>query len=91
VAPDVIEERHHRPGQEDPTLVLLRQGDGFGRLVRATTELAAVVGACDGDLPLGVIVGAVAQLLECPAGDVRATVVPAVRGLLADGLLTRPG
>ena len=31
VAPDVTEARHHLPGQEDPTVIELRQGGGFGR------------------------------------------------------------
>jgi methylase of polypeptide subunit release factors len=87
VAPDVTEERHARPGAADPEVVLLRQGGGFGRAVRVGTAVAGVVGACDGDLPLGVLVGAVAQLLGRPAEEVAAEVLPAARGLVADGLL----
>lgn len=70
VADDVTEERYHRPGEEDPAVILLRQGGGFGRAVQVTGTVAAVVGACDGDLPLDRIVGAVAHLLEEPADDV---------------------
>lgn len=87
VAPDVTEERHARPGAADPEVVLLRQGGGFGRAVRVGTAVAGVVGACDGDLPLGVLVGAVAQLLGRPAEEVAAEVLPAARGLVADALL----
>jgi hypothetical protein len=88
VASDVTEERHHLPGSPDPTVILLRQGGGFGRVVRADTLLAAVVGACDGELTLGQITAGVAVLLEEPIADVRAAVLPALRGLLTDGLLT---
>ena len=34
VAPDVTEARHHLPGSEDPTVIELRQGGGFGRVAR---------------------------------------------------------
>jgi methylase of polypeptide subunit release factors len=90
VAPDVTEERHHLPGEGDPSVILLRQGGGMGRVVRADTLLAAVVGACDGDLTLGQITGGVAVLLDAPVGEVRSSVLPAVRELLVDGQLTLP-
>ncbi|WP_088320907.1 methyltransferase [Kineosporia sp. R_H_3] len=91
VAPDVTEERHHRPGEEDPSVVLLRQGGGYGRGVRAGTALAGLVGACDGDLPVGAIVGALADLLDVPADALAAEVLPDVRGLVLDGFLTPAG
>src|SRR3954469_11942752 len=87
VAADITEERYHRPGEEDPTVVLLRQGGGFGRVVRASTALAGLVGACDGELPVGAIVSALAALLEEPLGELTQRLLPAVRGLVADGLL----
>ncbi|WP_127573318.1 DUF7059 domain-containing protein [Georgenia faecalis] len=87
VAPDVTEERYLRPGALDPEVILLRQGGGLGRTVQAGTALAAVVGACDGDLTLGQIVGAVAALLEAPTDAVVGEIVPQVRGLVLDGLL----
>jgi hypothetical protein len=83
----VTEERYHRPGEEDPTVVLLRQGGGFGRVVRASTALAGLVGACDGELAVGRIVAALAQLLDEPPGELTARLLPAVRGLVRDGLL----
>ena len=43
---------------------MLRRRVGFGRAVEVDTALAAVIGACDGELPLGVLIGAVAVLLE---------------------------
>lgn len=87
VAGDVTEERYHRPGEEDPTVVLLRQGSGFGRLVRASTALAGLVGACDGELPVGAITSALADLLGEPLGELTGRLLPAVRALVADGLL----
>jgi len=87
VAADVTEERYHRPGEEDPTVVLLRQGGGFGRVVRASTALAGLVGACDGELALGRIVAALAQLLDEPVGELTGRLLPAARGLVGDGLL----
>src|SRR4051794_4253060 len=86
-AGDVTEERYHRPGDEHPSVVLLRQGGGFGRVVRASTALAGLVGACDGELAVGRIVAALAQLLDEPAGELTARLLPAVRGLVRDGLL----
>jgi len=88
VAPDVTEERYLTPGEVDPQVILLRQGGGFGRTVQAGTALAALVGACDGDLSVGQIVAALGALLERPAAEVAAEVLPAVEGLLVDGLLT---
>lgn len=67
--------------------MLLRQGRGFGRTVRAGTALAGFVGACDGELTAGQIVGALGSLLEVGAAEVAADVVPSVRGLVLDGLL----
>lgn len=87
VAEDVTEERYLRPGDPDPQIVLLRQGGGFGRTVQVGTALAGFVGACDGELAVGQIVGALGALLGVGAGEVAADVLPEVRGLVADGLL----
>jgi SAM-dependent methyltransferase len=87
VAPDVTEERYLTPGNADPDVVLLRQGGGLGRAVRAGTALAGLVGACDGELTVGQIVGGIAVLFDVPADDVAADVLPSVRGLVRDGLL----
>ncbi|MCB7135263.1 DUF7059 domain-containing protein [Cellulosimicrobium marinum] len=87
VAGDVTEERFHTPGAADPSVVLLRQGGGLGRAVHASTGLAALVGACDGELAVGQLVGAIAALFEVPAADLAAELVPGVRGLVRDGLL----
>ena len=87
VAPDVTEERHLLPGAVDPTVVLLRQGGGFGRVVQAGTALAGLVGASDGELTVGQILGGIAALLDVPVDALRAELVPQVRDLVADGFL----
>jgi len=88
VAADVTEERHYWPGDEDPTVMDLRQGGGFGRTYPLGTALAAVVGACDGELELGAICSAVAQLLEVDEGELLAEVLPSVRELVTTGFLS---
>lgn len=90
VAPDVTEERHYWPGQDDPTLMTLHQGGGFGRTVQLDTALAALIGACDGDLSVGSIISALAQLLDADETDLRAELLPRVRELLDDGFLQTP-
>lgn len=86
-APDVTEERYLTPGAADPNVVVLRQGDGLGRGVHASSPLAALVGACDGELTVGQIVGALAALFEVPSDALAAELLPAVRGLVRDGFL----
>ena len=88
VAGDVTEERHYWPGDEDPTVMDLRQGAGFGRTFPLGTAVAAVVGVCDGELALGAICSAVAQLLEVDEGELLAEVLPSVRELVVTGFLT---
>jgi methylase of polypeptide subunit release factors len=87
VAGDVTEERSHWPGAEHPSVIRLRQGGGFRREVRVGTALAAVVGACDGELPLRAIVVAVASLLEVDPQALIAELLPEVRELVIGGLL----
>jgi methylase of polypeptide subunit release factors len=87
VAGDITEERSHWPGEADPSVLILRQGGGFRREVRAGTELAAIVGACDGELTLGTIIGAVAQLLQLDAAELERVTLAEVRVLLVDGFL----
>ena len=90
VAGDVTEERSHWPGEQDPTVIVLRQGGALRRELQVGTELAAVVGACDGELSLGAIVAAVAELLEIEPDELVASLVPQVRELVIDGVLTLP-
>jgi len=90
VSGDVIEERFGRPGDDDPQVVLLRQGGGLQRSVRADTALAGLVGALDGELPVGRLISALAQLLDEPVGGLAQRLLPQLRCLVADGLV-RPG
>ena len=87
VSPDVTEARHHRPGEEAPTVIELRQGAGFARTLVADPGLAALVGACDGDLPVGVLVAAIADLLEVDGEALAADLLPRVRELVFTGFL----
>lgn len=87
VAPDVSEARHHMPGQEDPTVIELRQGSGFGRALSIDPALAGLVGASDGELSVGTLSDAIAQLLEVDHTELRADLLPRVRSLLIDGFL----
>ena len=59
-----------------------------GARSRPTPALAGVLGACDGDLPLGAIVDALADLLAVDAAALRADILPRFRTLIADGWLT---
>lgn len=87
VAPDVTEARHHLPGEEDPTVIELRQGGGFGRSLSIDPGLAALVGACDGDLPAGALIDAIAELMGVDAAALRADLLSRVRELLFTGFL----
>ncbi len=87
VAPDVTEERHYWPGDDHPAAMNLRQGSGFARTVPVGTAVAAVVGACDGTLPVGAICAAVADLLEVDADALAVEVLPELRELVLTGML----
>lgn len=82
-----VEHRLHAPGQPEPFMLKLAQVAGFAAEVQVTSAVAGVVGACDGELTLGALCDAVAQLLGEPAEDVRTEVLPAVRELVGLGIL----
>ncbi|WP_036284918.1 DUF7059 domain-containing protein [Microbacterium luticocti] len=88
VAGDVTEARHHLPGAASPSVIELHQGGGFGRVIPVDPALAALVGSCDGDLALGALIAAVAELMEVDAASLRAELLPRVRDLLLVGVLT---
>jgi methylase of polypeptide subunit release factors len=91
VADDVTEERHQRPGAEHPGVILLRQGAGLRRTNLLSTELAGFVSACDGDLSVGQIIGALEALLGGADGfdgdAFRAGLLTEVANLVRDGFL----
>jgi hypothetical protein len=81
VRPDVQQEAVGAPGAADPATVLLRQQAGLRRARRVDTAEAAFVGACDGDLAVGPLLAAVADLTD------RAVSLDTVRELVGDGWL----
>ncbi|MFF1539769.1 methyltransferase [Microbacterium sp. NPDC058269] len=89
-APDVTEARHLLPGNDDPSVIELRQGGGFARTVNVDPALAGFVGACDGELTVMQIVSALADLFEVPLPDLWAELEPRIRSLVLDGILV-PG
>ena len=88
LAPDVTEERHLIPGAAEPTVILLRQGGGLGRTIRASTAVAALAGVADGELSVGQIASAVVALTGEDAIGLRAEMVEATRHLITVGFLT---
>jgi hypothetical protein len=85
---DVQQETVGRPGAEDPEAIVLRQQRGFRRARTADTVEAALVGASDGDLSVGQLLGALGTLLDRDEADLRATYLPVVRELTGEGFLT---
>lgn len=84
---DVQQETVGRPGAEDPEAIVLRQQRGFRRARTADTVEAAFLGACDGDLTVGQLLGALAALLERDEAELRETYLPVVRELVGEGFL----
>ena len=84
---DLVQEALGPVGAEDPATIVLRQQRGFRRAHQADTVLAALVGACDGELTVGQILDAVATLLELDAEETRAAYLPQVRELVTAGFL----
>lgn len=84
---DLVEHRHHTPGEDEPHTITYEQGTGFGRTITADTALAGLLGVSDGSLTLGAISDALAQLLDADPATLRAQLTGQVRRLLADGFL----
>jgi methylase of polypeptide subunit release factors len=87
LADDVVEETAGAPGAADPQHIVLRQQRGLRRGAEVDTALGGVVGACDGELPLEVLIDSVAGLLDVPPGPLRTELVPRLRGLIGEGFL----
>ena len=84
---DVRQETVGRPGAEDPEAIVLRQQRGFRRARTADTVEAGLVGASDGDLTTGQLLGALATLLLRDEGELRDAYLPVVRELVREGFL----
>ncbi|GAA1631413.1 DUF7059 domain-containing protein [Leucobacter chromiireducens] len=87
VSDSVAEERVHDPGSDAPRAITLVTDRPIARRVMADPLLAAAVGASDGDLTLGQIADALAQLLEVAPAAARAAVVAGARELAWLGML----
>ncbi|UJH70478.1 hypothetical protein [Ornithinimicrobium sp. INDO-MA30-4] len=88
VAGDVTEERTFIPGESDPSTIILRQGGGLRRAVQLDTVMAGLVSALDGELTPDQLITAIALLTEVDVDEAKASAMPVLRGLIADGLLT---
>jgi methyltransferase family protein len=84
-ADGVVQEQTGPPGAEDPERIILRQTRDLRRAAQVGTVEAALAGACDGDLPLGPLLDAIAQLTGVPAEAVRARAREVMPDLIADG------
>jgi hypothetical protein len=86
-ADDVVQETYGPPGAADPERIVLRRQRGVRRARSVDTVVAALVGACDGELTTGQIVDALAALLDAEAAVLRADTLPVLRELVAEGWL----
>ncbi|WP_460854166.1 DUF7059 domain-containing protein [Nocardioides montaniterrae] len=84
---DIVQETQGAAGAEDPATIVLRQQRGLRRARQADTVVAAVVGACDGELTLGQILDAVAEILERDAASLREVYLPEIQELVREGFL----
>ncbi|WP_182353917.1 DUF7059 domain-containing protein [Flaviflexus huanghaiensis] len=84
VANGLVEKRLHTPGVSDPWHISLL---GLGREVPVSGEVAGFVGACDGELSVGQIIGALSGLLNTPVDEMMAAILPSARELIGAGLL----
>ncbi len=85
--PDIVQETFGRPGEEDAQHIVLRQSAGLARAMEVDTALGGVLGACDGSLPLGVIVEAVASLLDEDPVRLLEDLLPRLRTAITQGYL----
>ncbi|MGN6252369.1 MAG: DUF7059 domain-containing protein [Marmoricola sp.] len=79
--PDVVQDTHGPVGAEDPGVIVLRQQTGMRRARQVSTAEAALLGACDGDLPVGRLIAAVTDLVGADLD------LATVRALVAEGWL----
>ncbi len=88
LAPGVVEERIGVPGAPDPEKIVLRQRGGLHRVARVGTVEAALAGVCDGTMPVGPLLDAIAQLINEDPAQVRERVPEALRTLISEGFFT---
>ncbi|QBI52274.1 N5-glutamine S-adenosyl-L-methionine-dependent methyltransferase [Streptomonospora litoralis] len=85
LAPEVVEERIAVPGAPDPESILLRQRGGLRRVARVGTIEAALASVCDGTMPVGPLLDAIAELTDRDPGEIRARTPDVLRSLIAEG------
>ncbi|MDT0308406.1 transferase [Streptomyces sp. DSM 44917] len=87
LAEGVAQEQIGAPGAEDPEHVLLRQRDGMMRARPMDTVGAGFAGSCDGTLPAGTILDAIASLLGEDPAALRERAPAWLRPLVEQGFL----
>ncbi len=87
LAAEVVQEQVGLPGAEDPEHVVLRQHGGMRRATKVDTVGAGFAGVCDGTLPAGRILDAIAQLLGEDPVALRDRTPAAIRLLVEQGFL----
>ncbi|MEU3310577.1 class I SAM-dependent methyltransferase [Nocardiopsis sp. NPDC055551] len=85
LAPGVVEERVGVPGAPDPEKILLRQREGLHRVARIGTVEAALASVCDGTMPVGPLLDAIAELMGEDQETVRERTPDALRTLISEG------
>ncbi|RSO18971.1 transferase [Streptomyces sp. WAC 06725] len=91
LAPEVVQEQVGLPGAEDPEHVVLRQNRGMRRATKVDTVGAGFAGVCDGSLPAGRILDAIAQLMGEDPVLLRDRTPEAIRMLVEQGFLEPVG
>ncbi|MBA0053539.1 class I SAM-dependent methyltransferase [Streptomyces sp. AJS327] len=87
LADGVVQEQVGPPGAEDPEHVVLRQQRGLRRAVAVDTVGAGFAGVCEGSLPAGRILDAIAQLLGEDPVVLRDRTPRTIRHLVEQGFL----
>ena len=89
LAPGTIAETTSLPGRPDePTHVIYRRTDGMQRAIEVDAGLGGILGACDGELALGQIVTAVADIIEVDPVGFQAQMMPELTRLIGQTWLT---
>lgn len=87
LADEVVQEQVGMPGAEDPEHLVLRQNRGMRRATKVDTVGAGFAGVCDGTLPAGRILDAIAHLLGEDPVALRDRTPAAIRLLVEQGFL----
>ncbi|WP_411146369.1 methyltransferase [Streptomyces sp. x-80] len=87
LADEVVQEQVGLPGAEDPEHVVLRQNRGMRRATKVDTVGAGFAGVCDGSLPAGRILDAIAQLVGEDPVLLRDRTPESIRLLVEQGFL----